>query len=333
MATPPFSIDESLPGDNDIVSQHPGNARTFRDVVEDYLNTDHDFNTGRHKFAGLVEQSSDPANVANTGYIYTKDDGGDTELYYIDDGGTVTQITQDGVLLDAALLSAANTFAAANTFSDIATFSAQSRWAKGSDIVSAATLVLGTDGNYFDVTGNTGPVTAITVPAGTLFMLQFDSNPTFNHGASLDMPGEANITFAAGDRLICFAEAANTVQVLSIFRASGRGLGLPAPNFTSSEQTVTADTVLSVAHGLGAKPSLVQVALICKTADLGYSVDDEVLAGGNTSDASDTGITIALDTTNVVIVQASSVPLVNQSTLNRASITVGRWRWVVRAWK
>ena len=34
MATPPFNINEALPGDNDIVSQHPTNARAFRDAVE-----------------------------------------------------------------------------------------------------------------------------------------------------------------------------------------------------------------------------------------------------------------------------------------------------------
>lgn len=37
MATPPFNINETLPGDTDVVSQHPANARTFRDVVEDWL--------------------------------------------------------------------------------------------------------------------------------------------------------------------------------------------------------------------------------------------------------------------------------------------------------
>jgi hypothetical protein len=96
-------------------------------------------------------------------------------------------------------------------------------WRKGADIASASPLVLGTDGNYFDVTGTTG-FSAITVAAGTLFMLQFDAALTLTHGASLDLPGEANITTAAGDRLIGFAEAANTVQVLSYFRADGQPL-------------------------------------------------------------------------------------------------------------
>ncbi len=88
-------------------------------------------------------------------------------------------------------------------------------WAKGADIASAATLVLGTDGNYFDVTGSTGPITAITVPAGMLFMLQFDSTPTLNHHATnLNLPGGANRTAVAGDRIIAFATAANQVTVL-----------------------------------------------------------------------------------------------------------------------
>jgi len=92
-------------------------------------------------------------------------------------------------------------------------------WAKGADIASATTLVLGTDGNFFDVTGSTGPIGAITVAAGTFFCLQFDSTPTLTHSATLDLPGEANIVAAAGDRAICWAQAANDVQVLSFTRA------------------------------------------------------------------------------------------------------------------
>jgi hypothetical protein len=44
----------------------------------------------------LAEQASNPTNLANRGILYSKDDSGDTELYFIDDGGTVTQITRDG---------------------------------------------------------------------------------------------------------------------------------------------------------------------------------------------------------------------------------------------
>jgi hypothetical protein len=48
-----------------------------------------------------LDETTKPSNVANTGFVYTKDDGGDTELYYEDDGGAEVQITQDGSLFGA----------------------------------------------------------------------------------------------------------------------------------------------------------------------------------------------------------------------------------------
>lgn len=142
-----------------------------------------------------------------------------------------------------ATLVAAGT-AIANTFSAIQTFSAQARWNKGADIASASPLVLGTDGNYFDVTGTTG-FSAITVAAGTLFMLQFDGVLTMTHGASLDLPGEANFTTAAGDRLIGFAEAGNTVQVLALFKADGTALVGSAAATQAEMETATSITTVS----------------------------------------------------------------------------------------
>ena len=90
-------------------------------------------------------------------------------------------------------------------------------WRKGADIASAATLVIGADGNYFDVTGAVG-ITAVTVAAGTLFTLQFDGGPALTNGAALDLGG-ADITVAAGDHMIFFATAANTVQLIGYMNA------------------------------------------------------------------------------------------------------------------
>ena len=39
--------------------------------------------------------------------------------------------------------------------------------------------------------------------------------------------------------------------------------GWPAPDFTSSEQTITASSILDVAHGLGVIPSNYNVSMIC----------------------------------------------------------------------
>ena len=109
-------------------------------------------------------------------------------------------------------------------------------------------------------------------------------------------------------------------------------VGIGNPNFTSSDQTVTADTRLEVAHGLGAKPILVQVTLKCTTANLNYSTGDEVIAGTFRIGA-DQGVIIFYDATNVTIVQGDSIQMLDHNTpFAHSAITVGSWRWVVRAW-
>lgn len=92
---------------------------------------------------------------------------------------------------------------------------------KGADIASAGPLPIGTDGDYFDVTGTTGFAT-MTVAANRHFFLQFDAILTMTHHATnLDLPGEANITTAAGDVGEFFSTGANTVQCVSFVKASG----------------------------------------------------------------------------------------------------------------
>ena len=48
----------------------------------------------------MPEQGADPGAVANQGFIYTKDDAGDTELYYRDAVGAVVAVTRDGRVLE-----------------------------------------------------------------------------------------------------------------------------------------------------------------------------------------------------------------------------------------
>ncbi len=94
-------------------------------------------------------------------------------------------------------------------------FSKTQIWTKGGDLVSASPLVLGTDGNYFDVTGVVG-FSQITCTAGTWFMLQFDDALTMTDGANLDLGG-ADIITAAGDRGIFFAVATDTAELVVPF--------------------------------------------------------------------------------------------------------------------
>jgi len=87
--------------------------------------------------------------------------------------------------------------------------------AKGGDISSASPLVIDTDGTMFDVTGTTN-FSVMTVEANRFFVLQFDGALTVTDGSSIVLPGNANVTTAAGDVWTCYATLANTVVVTSI---------------------------------------------------------------------------------------------------------------------
>lgn len=63
MANPPFDIDETLPEDDDLVSQFPAVCRTFLDVIESWLLTEHD-TAGLHKLVTLPTRTS-PVGLAN----------------------------------------------------------------------------------------------------------------------------------------------------------------------------------------------------------------------------------------------------------------------------
>ena len=92
---------------------------------------------------------------------------------------------------------------------------------KGGDLTSASPLVIDTDGDYFDVTGTTN-FAAMTVAADRQFTLQFDGVLTMTHHATnLDLPGEANITTAAGDVATFQSTGSNTVQCISYVKADG----------------------------------------------------------------------------------------------------------------
>ena len=117
---------------------------------------------------------------------------------------------------------------------------------KGGDIASASPLIIDTDGSYFDVTGTTG-FSAMTIAADRQFTLQFDGVLGMTHHATnLDLPGEANITTAAGDVAIFQSTGSNTVQCTSYTRADGTPI-------VSSAHTPEGTAILSTGEAGGSK--------------------------------------------------------------------------------
>jgi len=129
---------------------------------------------------------------------------------------------------------------------------------KGADIASASPIVITTVGDYFDVTGTTG-FSVMTVAADRQFTLQFDGVLTMTHHATnLDLPGEANITTAAGDVATFQSTGANTVQCINYSRASGEpivGAATATLGFFEHTHTISSNlTITTDYNALSAGP-------------------------------------------------------------------------------
>jgi len=82
---------------------------------------------------------------------------------------------------------------------------------KGADIASASTITLGTDGNYFDITGTTAIkyITTTNWEAGAVVILQFDGivvvhddeGTTPANTGDITLKSGGDFTTAAGDLL------------------------------------------------------------------------------------------------------------------------------------
>ncbi len=85
---------------------------------------------------------------------------------------------------------------------------------EGAAISSAATLTLGTDGDFFHVTGNTGPITAIS-GTQTRVTLVFDSTPQLTHSGNLILQYAVNFVAAANSNMILVNDGAGVWREVS----------------------------------------------------------------------------------------------------------------------
>ncbi len=106
--------------------------------------------------------------------------------------------------------------------------------------------------------------------------------------------------------------------------------------FVSTQQTITQAGALTIAHGLGIKPDLVVPVIQCVTAELGYSVGDEVMINPHVFEPGSTrGIMLVSDTTNINVKfsnNAGMISAVNKTTGALAVFAIANWRFVVKAW-
>lgn len=97
-------------------------------------------------------------------------------------------------------------------------YTGRQQFDKGADVASADEVVLGSDGNYFDVTGAVAinHIRSLNWQPGSHITLQFDSTPTVNHNTGGEAGDEASIilidaenrTMVAGDTLSLVLDSA-----------------------------------------------------------------------------------------------------------------------------
>lgn len=109
-------------------------------------------------------------------------------------------------------------------------------------------------------------------------------------------------------------------------------------SYSSGNQAITAAGALTLAHGMGAMPALIQTRLKCLTAENGYSIGDEVIIdnwGGYQAGNTGQCLTIVPDATNLNIRYggaANVFAIPNKGTGIIANITNANWAAIFRAW-
>lgn len=149
----------------------------------------------------------------------------------------------------------------------------------GADIASATTLNLDTStGDLVDVTGTT-TITAITLAEGVEKTVRFTGILTLTHGASLVLPGAANITTAAGDFAVFHGYAAGVVRCSNYTQADGTALvadPVPAAATQAEVETGTSTSVFTAPgrqHFHPGHPKAAAVWGVDGTLDRGYNCD------------------------------------------------------------
>lgn len=139
---------------------------------------------------------------------------GETAILYLDADGTGWRASISPPYNTVARIDVANVF------------SQRQHWAKGTNIASASSIALPTNGNFFDVTG-TATITAISTvtQAGTRIVLRATGAWTLQHNsATMIIPRAENLVVSSGDIIELMSLGSGNYLVVYVTRADGSPL-------------------------------------------------------------------------------------------------------------
>lgn len=318
-----FNFDETNPVSSSYIADFPANERAHRLAVLSSASVDHAAeDTGEHNKVSLIPLAADPSLSSTAGFVYTKEIATITELFYMDEGGQVIQLTDDGSASPDKVAITGDTMI-------------------GPLVIEAASLTVN-DGDILP----TG--TALIKLLNTLYLQgrnAADDNWRdligVNASDELEL-GDASLAAAARiyvddvDGLIAYYSGAGKI-------VWNKGHFANAPIFTQAYESAeivfvsgSGNTEGTVIHGIGAAPAVWTAVIRCVSTDLGYSAGAEISIGGGTvpKDGSRL-IHVALlsATTFGWFGPNTQVKMIkNDGTGNEAIIDDTKWRIVFYAW-
>ena len=245
----------------------------------------------------------------------------------------------------------------AGTSGGIPYFSSSTTWATSATLTANAVMIGGGAGvSPSTITTGTGVITALGVNTNTA-----GSFVVYNNGLGTPSSGTlTNCTFPTLNQNTT-GTAANVTGIVAVANG-GTGTSSPAtvagtgisvsgsfPNqtvtntgialpYSSGNQTVSAAGLLTLGHGLGVVPSIVQFYAICLTAEFNYAIGDIICINKTVHDslANSRGLTAVVNATNVVVRFGSASPpltAMNKTTGVGVSLTAANWALIVKAGK
>lgn len=165
------------------------------------------------------------------------------------------------------------------------------------------------------------PVYAVNRGAGTVTITPTTST----------IDGDATMTLDTNQGVQIFSDGGNYVT------NRGRSIFSKTP-YDSGDQTITLAALLTLPHGFGIKPKLVQAYWKNVTTDAGWVTGDEIDASSGLMVPSNattiaSGAVVYSDTTNVYVRYGATAPMIlNKTTGGYANMTIANWVLVIRAY-
>jgi hypothetical protein len=321
-----FDYDETNPLDSSYIADFPANERAHRTAVVGSANVDHDAeDTGKHDKVTLLPLGADPTPSGSDGFLYTKVIATITELFFMDEGGQVIQLTNDGSASPDKVAIAGDTMTGLLT-------------AEAGVTVEASDLTVN-DGDILP----TG--TALIKLLNTLYLQGRDQdNSNWRDLIGIDGSDVCEVgdgSLGGGTRIYSDGEDELVTEYGSGDQKIYHEGHFDPPIFTGAYESDpiawTAQATGTDVHGIGSAPLLWAAVIRCISTDLGYPEGAEipVLNGVQSLDLGDDfNFTVGLQDAATFCWTApkQGIRLLQQSDGVDRYVDIDKWRLVFYAW-